>query len=278
MIIATYNLWGFGEPWRYTVERRIARGAVPGSRAARARPPEGVWARRRRLLAGVLTQAGVDVVALQEVCIDPADGRSQAEQLAGDLGGHCAFLPFTEVDYGGGACPSGLAVLSRFPVRSLASVPLPEPDGLQQYAAHAVVAAPAGPLDLLVLHLTPRSEMAQLAAIEQLHACLDALPPEHPRVVTGDFNCVPESAAIRAFSGGRVPLRDAWQEARPDDPGLTMPAEAPVVRIDYLFLSPLLAAVEAVILGGAPDSDGFYPSDHRGVGVTVRDARSQEII
>jgi endonuclease/exonuclease/phosphatase family metal-dependent hydrolase len=130
---------------------------------------------------------------------------------------------------------------------------------------------------LFVLHLTPRSETAQLAAIDRLHASLDALPPERPRVVTGDFNSGPESAAIRAFSGGRAPLRDAWRQARPDDPGLTMPAENPVIRIDYLFLSPPLTAAEAIVLGSRPDPDGFYPSDHRGVAVTVRDARNEDL-
>jgi endonuclease/exonuclease/phosphatase family metal-dependent hydrolase len=275
MIIATYNLWGFGEPWRYTAERGIARGAVPGSRAASERPREGVWVRRRRLLTGVLTQAAADVIVLQEVCIDPADGRSQAEQLAGDLGHHCAFLPFLEVDYGGTTYTSGLAVLSRFPLEELAPVPVPEPDGLRQHAAHTVVAAPAGPLDVLVLHLTPRSDSAQMAAVEQVHEYLDALPQDRPRVVAGDFNTGPESAAILAFSGGRVPLWDAWQEARPGDSGFTMPSECPVVRLDYLFLSPTLGVMEAAILGSAPDEDGFYPSDHRGLAVTVRDARTK---
>ena len=49
----------------------------------------------------------------------------------------------------------------------------------------------------------------------------------------------------------------------------------PVVRIDYLFLSPDLAAAGAIVLGGAPDPDGFYPSDHRGLAMTVRDTRSE---
>lgn len=277
MIIATYNLWGFGEPWRYTVERGIARGAVPASRATKERPPEGVWVRRRQLLAAVLAEAAVDVVALQEVCFDPSDGRTQAEQLAAGLGFRHAFLPFIEVDYGGVVSAEGLAVISRYPLQSLVPIPLPEPDGLQQHAAHTVIAAPTGPLDLTVLHLTPRSETAQLAAIAQLQTFLDALPVQRPRVVAGDFNCVPESAAIRAFSGGQVPLRDAWREARSHDPGLTMPAEAPVSRIDYLFLSPDFTAAEATILGDAPDPNGFYPSDHRGVAVRVQDSPREEL-
>jgi endonuclease/exonuclease/phosphatase family metal-dependent hydrolase len=274
MIVATYNLWGFGEPWRYTVERGIARGAVPGSRAATERPPEGVWARRRRLLAEVLSRAAMDLVALQEVCVDPSDGRSQAEQLAGDLGSGHAFLPLTDIDYGGAVYRSGLAVLSRFPVQKFAQIPLPGPEGLQQHAAHAVVTAPAGPFDLLVIHLTPRSDTAQLAAIEQLRTYLDCLTSERPRVVAGDFNCTPGSAPIQALSGASPPLRDGWAEVRPDDAGFTMPAEGPVVRIDYLFLSRHLEATAASVLGGVPDANGFYPSDHRGVAVTVRDAAS----
>jgi endonuclease/exonuclease/phosphatase family metal-dependent hydrolase len=204
--------------------------------------------------------------------LGPSNGRSQAEQLAGDLGSDHAFLPLTDIDYGGAVYRSGLAVLSRFPLQKFAAIPLPEPGGLQQHAAHTVVAAPAGSLDLLVIHLTPRSEAAQLAAIEQLRSYLDSLPPGRPRVVAGDFNCTPESAPIQALSSAWPPLRDAWGEARQDDPGFTMPAEGPVVRIDYLFLSPQLAATAATVLGGEPDADGFYASDHRGVAVTVRNA------
>src|SRR5207244_9597470 len=118
-----------------------------------------------------------------------------AVKLCVDLSSLSAFMPYSEVDYAGAHSSSGLAVLSRFPLQRLIPIPLPEPDGLRQHAAHTVVAARDGPLDLLVLHLTPRSEAAQLAAIAQLHAFLNTLPPERPRVVAGAFNCAPESAA-----------------------------------------------------------------------------------
>lgn len=274
MVVATYNLWGFGEPWRYTARRGIDRGAVPGSAAATLRLPNGVWPRRRALLAQALARVQPDVVGLQEVCCDPATGASQAEQLAADLGCTCAFQPVTITDYGEKPCRCGLAVLARHPIRDCRAVPLPSPENTQQYAIHAVVETSAGTIDLLVVHLTPRSEEAQLAAVEQLQAYLAALSPERRCLAVGDFNAVPDSPPIHTLVGraaGRSkPLRDAWQEAHPDDPGPTMPSEAPAVRLDYLLVGPGLDVAQAVRLGEQPDPDGFYPSDHLGVAATFR--------
>src|SRR5262245_44223827 len=86
MVVATYNLWGYGEPWTYTAGRGESRGAVPGSRAATLRLPGGLWPRRRQLIVRALREVRADVVGLQEVCCDPATGVSQADQLALDLG------------------------------------------------------------------------------------------------------------------------------------------------------------------------------------------------
>jgi hypothetical protein len=67
-------------------QRGQVRGAVPGSQATTLRPAGGVWPRRRRLLAAAL--AAADVAALQEVCVGP-EGRSQARELAEELGHRC---------------------------------------------------------------------------------------------------------------------------------------------------------------------------------------------
>jgi endonuclease/exonuclease/phosphatase family metal-dependent hydrolase len=94
-------------------------------------------------------------------------------------------------------------------------------------------------------------------------------------IVIGDFNAVPESPTIARLTAPaptatrRARLRDAWRAANPDDPGPTMPSEAPVIRIDYILVGAGLAVLHAGRLGDQPDDDGFYPSDHQGVIATL---------
>ena len=273
MVFATYNLWGLGDPWRYTVERGIVRGAVPGSPATTLRPPGGSWSRRFPLVVMALEQAAADAIGLQEVCLDPETGISHAERIASSLGYHYAFQQVTHADYGGGAVPTGLAVLSRWPVQGWNDVPLPSTPETEQYALHALIEAPSRALDLIVVHLSPRSEEAQSAAVRQLLDYVDSLPSGRPAVLVGDFNAPPDSVAIRSLTSAPArgdTLCDVWQQANPMDPGATMPSHAPVVRLDYLFVSPEVRVIRAERLGELPDPDGFYPSDHLGVSATLR--------
>jgi endonuclease/exonuclease/phosphatase family metal-dependent hydrolase len=277
MVVATYNLWGFGEPWTYTAGRGESRGAVPGSRAATLRLPDGLWPRRRALIARALQAVQPDLVGLQEVAWDPAAGTSQAEQLALDLGLACACEP-----------AAGLAVLSRYPIRRREALSLPTGGSDSQAALRAEIEHPEGALEVQVVHLTtrsegpsyaasPRKEAAQLAAVEDLLASLDALPAGRAVIVLGDFNNEPESATLQALTRGtgKRALRDAWKAANPTDRGLTMPGQAPAVRLDYILVSPHLAVEQAVRFGQEPDADGFYPSDHLGVAATLRFAPSE---
>jgi endonuclease/exonuclease/phosphatase family metal-dependent hydrolase len=282
LIVATYNLWGHNEPWRYMAGRGIVRGAAPGSPAVTLQLPSGIWPRRATLVARALEAVRPDLVGLQEVCRDLAgEDVSQAEELARPLGLQGVFHPMAEDDYGGDLFASGLGVLSRHPIVRCDDVALPSAPDAEQYALHAVIEAPVGRIDFIVVHLTPRSEEAQLGAVEGLFAYLDGLPSEATSIVVGDFNAVPESPPMQALvgvtAGGRHrALRDAWSEAQatraPADPepGPTMPSHAPISRIDYILVGPGPSIVEAVRLGEQPDEEGFYASDHLGVAATLR--------
>jgi endonuclease/exonuclease/phosphatase family metal-dependent hydrolase len=255
LVVATYNLWGGGEPWRYTAERGIARGAVPSSPATTLRPSEGVWARRRRLIAGALGRARPDVVGLQEV----TDAPPMADHIAADLGGQVAAA-------------GGLALLARHPILRSTYLPLPSPPEaeMRQGALLAEVGTPSGPIEVVSLHVTPRSEPARLAALQELLRRLGGRRP----LVVGDFNAPPEGATLRLMADAG--WRDAWAGAHPADPGPTMPGHAPVVRIDYVLLPAGVDVLAATRLGEEPDADGFYPSDHLGLAATVRLTRSPD--
>jgi endonuclease/exonuclease/phosphatase family metal-dependent hydrolase len=83
-------------------------------------------------------------------------------------------------------------------------------------------------------------------------------------VLLGDFNAEPGSAEIALVrEAGLTDAFVAGGGGRADE--LTWPSDRPDRRIDYLWLSPDLAA------SGFAATDGTA-SDHRGVAVTVRPA------
>lgn len=79
-----------------------------------------------------------------------------------------------------------------------------------------------------------------------------------PVVIGGDTNERPEGRAMTRLAA-RFP--DAWTRAG-EDPGETIPAAAPIARIDYLFTSPGVAVIRAWVPKG---EDVTEASDHRPV-------------
>jgi endonuclease/exonuclease/phosphatase family metal-dependent hydrolase len=217
-------------------------------------------------VAEVVRSTGADLVLLQEV--DRGTERSgrvdQLAVLARLTGFHAAYGK--TLDFQGGAY--GVALLSRWPVAAdtlhlldppeVRADPAFEPRG----ALRARVAAPRGALHLLNTHLdagrADTHRLREVAALLEIAASLRA--SRAPVLLGGDFNATPESAVI-----GRVRQagwRDAWAVCGVGE-GFTFPAEAPVRRIDYLFVPPGAACEGAEVVGGEV-------SDHRGVVFTVR--------
>ncbi|WP_161606080.1 endonuclease/exonuclease/phosphatase family protein [Microlunatus speluncae] len=265
--VGTFNVWRIGEPWRYAADRNIVRGAVAGSAAVTMRPEGGVWRRRLPLIADVLGRAELDLVGLQEVADEGTGGGSAGEALSARLGMNCADQP-----------DGRLAVLSPHKIRSSVAVALPTGEASKEAESgygsasilHAVVATPGGDTNFVVAHWSPRSASARTGAARALVDYVARLA-ETRLVVVGDLNTVgPEAPELEVLRQGARPLIDAWPTIHPQLPGYTMPSHDPVVRLDYVFLSRDLVPVEVRLLGGTPDRDGFYASDHLGVQATVR--------
>ena len=109
---------------------------------------------------------------------------------------------------------------------------------------------------------------------------------ERPAVVLDDFDATPDSASMlfwrgrRSIDGVSVCYQDAWEMARPTDPGLTFTAENPLVRagevatavsrrIDYVLVragrhGALLQVMHCERLLDGP-VDSVWASDHYGV-------------
>jgi endonuclease/exonuclease/phosphatase family metal-dependent hydrolase len=216
-------------------------------------------------VADLVRETNADVVLLQEV--DRGTRRSgnvdQPDALARRTGFAVAFGK--TLDYDGGEY--GIAVLSRWPITQQALVRLPveppqqrsggsyEPRGAQR----VTIRAPGGDLALINTHLDAsredhyrRQEIRTVLAVAR-----DAAPMV---LVGGDFNSTPESEVQGAVRQGGV--RDAWVVCGKGD-GFTYPADVPVKRIDYLYLTGAATCRRAEVLETAA-------SDHRPLLVTVR--------
>lgn len=214
-------------------------------------------------VADLVKETRADVVLLQEVdsVTRRSGGVDQLAALRQATGMHAAFGSTLEYQGGG----YGIALLSRFPIRSHRLVPLPndppqpraggsrEPRG----ALLAELETPGAVLHVLNTHIDAsgddtwrRQEATRLVAIA------DSLRSAGARlIVGGDMNSTPESAvqAIVRAAG----LRDAWT-ACGSGQELTYPAGTPVKRIDYLYLTAPLQCSEARVID-------TQASDHRPV-------------
>jgi endonuclease/exonuclease/phosphatase family metal-dependent hydrolase len=161
----------------------------------------------------------------------------------------------------------GNAVLSRYPIVGGEVVRLPR-EGVPLARSALRVAVDLGAerrLDVVVTHLHhvegPDGARVRLAQLPRL---LELAAGRPGTVLLGDFNAEPASAEIALVRAAG--LTDAFVAGGggPADE-LTWPSGRPERRIDYLWLSPDLAA------SGFAATDGTA-SDHRGVAVTVRPA------
>lgn len=173
----------------------------------------------------------------------------------------------------------GNLTLCRYPIRYIRHHLLPKyastgPISIQRSALECVVDSPLGPLRIVNTHLTHLSgatRTPQIEYLKRLHrdarvegepVCGDMeqsywklddplpRPPEHT-IMMGDFNLEPTSAEYEMIVGpwsdygGRINnpeyFADAWVAAgHGETEGVTGDVRGRPVRIDYLFLSPLL--------------------------------------
>ena len=223
-------------------------------------------------VAELVRSTRTDVALLQEV--DRGTTRSgqidQPRVLSGLTGFHAAFGK--TLDYQGGEY--GIAVLSRWPIRSDSLISLPvvptqersggshEPRG----ALRVVIQAPLGRLEFLNTHIDASREdfyrRQEMTTVLQL-ATRAIADGSGSTFAGGDLNAEPGSAVIEMVRASS--LRDAWPECGQGS-GLSYPADRPVKRIDYLLLPAEWRCVSGTVL----ETDA---SDHRPVLFVLRRAR-----
>jgi endonuclease/exonuclease/phosphatase family metal-dependent hydrolase len=181
-------------------------------------------------LAGVITAARADVVALQEVDqkTTRTGGVDQAAELARLTGLHFAYGK--AMDYQGGAY--GQALLSRWPLADFTVHPLPNPAKVEpRIAISATVRPPGQPAFRFVgTHLdATRGDTARWQQAARLIELFGA--DASPTILVGDLNARPETRVMQA-------LLQAFTDASASQPTPTSPAENPKARIDFVLLRP----------------------------------------
>jgi endonuclease/exonuclease/phosphatase family metal-dependent hydrolase len=236
-------------------------------------------ARRMEVLVPQLLALHPHVITLQEVLESPRglqQGRLIAEALRAEYRFGCV-----DAESAGG--PIGNAIVSRLPIRSDAHLALPGPPGDRRGAMRCELQTEAGHVAVVTTHLTweldgPQHRERQVLALDEFAR---ANPGAIPTILSGDFNCTPDSL-VHQFLTGRASLdgrgtywRDAFQRRHPHSDGFTWSARNPYVarsvernrRVDYIFVGPMKddgpgAILHARVVLDLPGADGIFPSDH----------------
>lgn len=200
-----------------------------------------------RIVAHARRLADFDVLCLQELSagypeLPGCDGSDQFQGLAKRLPGFAAVAGVaTDTPHpAGGRRSFGNMIFSRYPVLQVWRHLLPWPadpgiSSMQRIALEATLDTPLGLIRVATTHLEYYSRLQRAAQIERLRdlhqeavaqarsprpgALTDgpfcAVPRAAASILTGDFNCRPESAErmrlLAAIDDATPPYRDAWE-------------------------------------------------------------------
>ena len=261
-----------------------------------------------RIAREARAMADADVICLQEVArnfdtLAGSAGEDQFALLAAAFPGYAA-VEGVAVDVpgeGGSRRQFGNLLLSRLPLRQAWRhlLPWPADDGhadMQRVAIEAVIESPdIGDLRVTTTHLAYYSaaqRLAQVNALRAQHAAAQGhrQPPERadtsrgpfhwmPRpgagIVTGDFNCEPDSPGhagmLAPFDDGTPAFNDAWAAAHPGRAHRSTVGVFDTVQwprpfaCDFVFVSADLAPrIRACDVDASSDA-----SDHQAVVLTL---------
>jgi endonuclease/exonuclease/phosphatase family metal-dependent hydrolase len=232
----------------------------------------GAWADRRRALADGFAALRPDVVALQE-----ADDPEHVTEALG---------PGYELAHRG-----WIAVASRWPLGAVRELELPPMPRAAGFAAGTLLVEVDGPEPLLVVNhfppWAPEHEAEREVHTVAAARLVEAIAGERHVILAGDLDATPDASSIRflrgrqALDGFSVHYWDAWEAARPGEPGHTFTPRNPLVmqetdvtreeprRIDYVMLragarGPTLDVKDCRLIFDEPVG-AAWASDHFGV-------------
>jgi endonuclease/exonuclease/phosphatase family metal-dependent hydrolase len=250
---------------------------------------DGDYLRRLELMRDGFRELRPDVILLQEVFVQAETQLGTAATLATALDMQLRFEParYNERQYPGGCGPSwsGMAVLSRLPIRRSERLDLPtHPRDGDRLAQLVVLEWDEALLLLINVHLTYMQEEVELRAAQLANILRHPLlRQQHAGIVmAGDFNEPPEGALFAWLrQQPRWKIVDCFQALHGDAPrhstisgGTADAAVGP--NMDYVLslqhgAATSLQPVAARYVFDRPEPvSGLYVSDHFGLQVRLR--------
>ncbi len=200
-------------------------------------------------ISATVAGAAADVVGLQEVdrhFSSRSEFEDQTARLAAALGMQWVFGANLDRDPAGESDRRrqyGNAILSRFPIVSWSSTPLPRFPGTEQRGLLAATLDVDGvPLSAFCTHLQNGRRSVRRVQVPEVVGAVESSDP--PVVLMGDLNATPGSPEVREL--GRH-LVDSWTTAG-NGAGFTHSTRRPSRRIDYVFVSADLVVQSATVV------------------------------
>ena len=205
-----------------------------------------------QIMADAIKKCDADIVGLNEMRDKGVreDFKNQTEILSAltGLGYHyfaCALMVR-------GVDPYGNALLSRYPIESAETVPVPDPapetrKGTRQYETRCLLKAKLeGGITVLVIHFGLNPD-EQKNAVDTVLKHLE----KEKCILMGDFNVRPDNEILN-------PIRECMKDTAGffTEPLLSFPSDKPTRKIDYIFVSSDVEVVSA-------DIPAIVASDHR---------------
>lgn len=227
---------------------------------------DGDYAARLAAMAAGLAAVRPDIVALQEVLKAPEAGHDTVGHIGHALNLTAAVLPLRRkvrtVDGRAVDSTSGLALLSRAPLRNPRSVPLTsDPRDGERAALIADMEMDGRTVAVACLHLTHLPDADELRR-QQWREVEAALGTGSTVIVAGDFNAPVE---LFALSGGR--FADSREVCGEPVQSTVLGDDAPA-SFDHVLFSPgrgLVPTRWRTALGEPPSGTTVTPSDHLAV-------------
>lgn len=186
------------------------------------------------LFVYAIKKYNADVCGLNEVrgAGPLEDYTDQTTTIANGLGFNSYFGEAIKVK---GTSPYGNAIVSRYPLKSVETIKIPDPKikiGKQSFESRCVIKAVADikgkDVCFLVCHMGLNLS-EQENAVKTICGLLDEI--EIPVILTGDFNTTPESDILSPL---RKRLNDS-DDLNPIKNLGTYPSDKPNIKIDYIF-------------------------------------------
>ncbi len=202
-----------------------------------------------QIMADAINALNPDIVGLNEMRDKGVDFEYDAQtSILSELTGIKHHYFAKAIDLGGN--PYGNALLSKYPIVSAKTIPVPDPNprtGTEYYETRCLLKAKIEHgITVLVIHFGLNTDEQKNA----VKTVLDNIENEKC-ILMGDFNAVPEDDVLK-------PIRERMKDTADwfDTPLFSFPSDKPNRKIDYIFVSPDVEVISA-------DIPAIVASDHR---------------